>query len=38
MKKSVYKEEKQKALKGILIFKCRKNKNKKYTYPDYAQL
>ena len=32
-----HKEEMQKALKGILIFKQRKNKNKKYTYPDDAQ-
>ena len=29
-------EETQKALKVILIFKQRKNRNKKYTYPEYA--
>ena len=28
--------ETQKALNRILIFKYRKNKNKKYTYADYA--
>ena len=34
--KEKHKEETQKALKGILLFKYRKNKNKKYTYPDYG--
>ena len=36
MKKKRYKEKIQKALKGILIFKYRKNKSKNYTCPDYA--
>ena len=34
--KKKYKEETWKALKGTLKLKQRKNKNKKYTYPDYA--
>ena len=32
------KEETLKALKEILIFKQSKNKNKRYTYADYALL
>ena len=32
IKKYIYKEN----IESIEIPKCRKNKNKKYTYPDYA--
>ena len=35
-KKKTYNEKMQKPLKRILIFKQRKIKNKKNTYPDYA--
>ena len=34
--KNISKDQTQKALKGILIFTCTKNKNKKYTFPDHA--
>ena len=35
-KKKIYKEETKKTLKGILIFKSKKNQNNRYTYPNYA--
>ena len=36
-KNNICKEGTQKSLKGLLKIKCRKkNKSKKYTYPDYA--
>ena len=35
-KKLKYNKETLNTFKGILIYKQRKNKNKKYTYADYA--